>query len=285
MEPEPLALIAGNGRFPFLAAAGARRAGRRVIALAIREEAAPELGSAVDEIHWLSLGQLGKAIELMRRAGVHEAVMAGQVKHRQIFSDVVPDLALMGLLARLAFKNTDSLIGAVADALGRAGIELLPSTAFLGDELARAGPMTRRAPSKDERRDVEYGERVARTLAGMDLGQTAVVKDRAAVALEAMEGTDETIRRAGRIAGPGTAVVKVSKPGQDMRFDVPVVGPGTLEAMREAGARVLAVDAEKTLLIDRADFLSRAGEAGIAVFGLVAPPVAKASGGEGKRNA
>jgi UDP-2,3-diacylglucosamine hydrolase len=274
MPGEPLALIAGNGRFPFLAARGARRAGRSVIALAIKEEAAPELAAEVDEIHWLSLGQLGKAIDVMHRSGVREAVMAGQVKHRQIFSGIVPDLKLVGLLARLAFQNTDSLIGAVADALGREGITLLPSTAFLGDELATEGPMTRRAPTKDEERDVEYGERVARVLAGMDLGQTAVVKDRAAVALEAMEGTDETIRRAGRIAGPGATVVKVSKPGQDMRFDVPVAGPGTLDAMREAGARVLAVDAGRTLLIDREDFLRRADEAGIAVVGLVpkSPP-------------
>lgn len=277
---EPLGLIAGNGRFPLLAAAGARRAGRRVVALAIREEAAPELEAEVDEIHWLSLGQLGKAIELMHRAGVSEAIMAGQVKHRQIFSGIVPDLKLMGLLARLALKNTDSLIGAVADALAREGITLLPSTAFLADELAQPGAMTRRRPTREESRDVEYGERVARVLAGMDLGQTAVVKDRAAVALEAMEGTDEVIRRAGRIAGPGTTVVKVSKPRQDMRFDVPVAGPGTLEAMREAGARVLALDAGRTLLIDRREFLARADDAGIAVLGLVpAVPAAGLSGG------
>ena len=280
MAAEPLALIAGNGRFPFLAARGARRAGRRVVALAIREEAAPELEAEVDEIHWLSLGQLGKAIDTMHRAGAREAVMAGQVKHRQIFSGIVPDLKLMALLARLAFQNTDSLIGAVADALAREGITLLPSTAFLQDELATEGAMTRRAPSREERRDVEYGERVARALAGMDLGQTAVVKDRAAVALEAMEGTDETIRRAGRIAGPGTTVVKVSKPKQDMRFDVPVAGPGTLDAMREAGARVLALDAGRPLIIDRRDFLRGADEAGIAVVGLVPAPAAARDRGD-----
>ncbi len=281
MAGEPLGLIAGNGRFPFLAAAGARRAGRRVVALAIREEAAPELEREVDEFHWVGLGQLGKAIELLRRAGAHEAVMAGQVKHRQIFSGLVPDLKLMGALAQLAFQNTDSLIGAVADALARDGVTLLPSTAFLQDQLASAGAMTSRRPSGDERRDVEYGERIARALAGMDLGQTAVVKDRAAVALEAMEGTDETIRRAGRLAGPGTTVVKVSKPRQDMRFDVPVVGPGTLDAMLVAGARVLALDAGRTLLIDRAEFLARAQEAGIAVWGLQPPAAADSSGTAG----
>jgi DUF1009 family protein len=265
---EPLGIIAGNGRFPFLAAAGARRAGRRVIALAIREEAAPELESEVDEIHWIGLGQLGRGIDILQKAGAREAVMAGQVKHRRIFSDVVPDLKLLGVLARLAFQNTDSLIGAVADALLRDGITLLPSVAFLADQLATSGPMTRRRPDREERRDVEYGERVARALAGMDLGQTAVVKHRAAVALEAMEGTDETILRAGRIAGRGPAVVKVSKPRQDMRFDVPVVGAGTLAAMREAGSRVLAVDAGRTLVIDRPAFLAEADADGVAVLGL-----------------
>jgi DUF1009 family protein len=268
MSPTPLGLIAGNGRFPFLAAAGARRAGRRVIALALREETSPELEREVDELHWIGLGQLGRGIALLQRAGAREAVMAGQVKHRQIFSGVVPDLKMIGVLARLAFQNTDSLIGGVADALAREGITLLPSTAFLEDQLASVGPMTGRRPSRDERRDVEYGETVARALAGMDLGQTAVVKDRAAVALEAMEGTDETIRRAGRIAGPGATVVKVSKPSQDMRFDVPVVGEGTLEAMAEAGARALAVDAGRTLMIDRPAFLARAERQGVAVLGL-----------------
>jgi UDP-2,3-diacylglucosamine hydrolase len=270
MAGEPLGLIAGNGRFPFLAAAGARRAGRRVVALAIREEADPGLQAEVDELHWVGLGELGRAVDLLRRAGAREAVMAGQVKHRQIFSGIVPDLKLMGVLARLAFRNTDSLIGAVAEALGREGVTLLPSVAFLQDQLATAGPMTRRRPAGSEQGDVDYGETVARALAGMDLGQTAVVKDRAAVALEAMEGTDETILRAGRIAGPGTTVVKVSKPRQDMRFDVPVVGVSTLDAMLEAGSRVLAVDAERTLLIDRPAFLGRAEADGVAVLGLEA---------------
>jgi DUF1009 family protein len=268
MAAEVLGLIAGNGRFPFLAAAGARRAGRRVVAVALREETAPELERHVDELHWISLGQLGRGIEILQKAGAREAVMAGQVQHRQLFSQVVPDLKLIGLLARLALRNTDSLIGAVAEALEREGIRLLPSVAFLDDQLALAGPMTRRRPDGDERRDIAYGETAARALAGMDIGQTAVVKGRAAVALEAMEGTDETIRRAGRIAGAGTTVVKVSKPKQDMRFDVPVVGEGTLDAMREAGAGVLAIDAGRTLLIDRAAFLARADAERVAVFGL-----------------
>jgi DUF1009 family protein len=179
------------------------------------------------------------------------------------------------VLARLAVRNTDSLIGGVADALGRDGITLLPSIAFLEDQLATPGPMTRRRPHAEEQKDVAYGETVARALAGLDLGQTAVVKGRAAVALEAMEGTDETIRRAGRIAGAGTCVVKVSKPRQDMRFDVPVVGEGTLDAMRDAGARVLAIDAGRTLLIDRSAFLERADREGMAVVGLRLPEAEK----------
>jgi UDP-2,3-diacylglucosamine hydrolase len=265
---DPLGLIAGNGRFPFLVAQGARRAGRRVVAVAIKEEASPELAEEVDELHWVGLGQLGRCIDALREGGAREAVMAGQVKHRQIFADIVPDLKLMGLLARLAFKNTDSLIGAVADALAREGIQLLPSTVFVQDQMATAGAMTRRAPSRAERQEIDYGRKVARTLAGMDLGQTAVVKDRAAVALEAMEGTDEVIGRAGRIAGPGTTVVKVAKPRQDMRFDIPVVGPGTLAAMKEARAAVLAVDSGKTLLLDKRAFLAEADLAGIAVWGM-----------------
>jgi DUF1009 family protein len=275
----PLGLIAGNGRFPLLAAAGARRMGRRIVALAIREEADALLEAEVDELHWISLGQLGRAISILQRAGAREAIMAGQVKHRQIFSDIVPDLKLLGVLARVAFQNTDSLIGAVADALARDGITLLPSVTFLADQLALAGPMTRRRPDGEAMKDVRYGETVARALAGMDLGQTAVVKHRAAVALEAMEGTDETIRRAGRIAGPGTTVVKVSKPRQDMRFDVPVVGEGTLVAMREVGSHVLAVDAGRTLLIDRIAFLAQAEADGIAVLGLDAPDAEKANDG------
>jgi DUF1009 family protein len=264
----PLGLIAGNGRFPFLVARAARRSGRRVVAVAIREEAAPELERDVDSVTWVGLGQLGRCIDALRKEGVREAVMAGQVKHRQIFSDIVPDLKLMGVLARLALKNTDSLIGGVADALEREGITLLSSTALLRDQMARAGSMTRRGPGKDALKDVEYGVRIARLLARNDLGQTAVVKDRAAVALEAMEGTDETIRRAGRIAGPGATVVKVAKPRQDPRFDVPVVGAGTIEAMREAGAKVLAVEADHTLLIDKEEFLAAAEAADLSVWGF-----------------
>lgn len=264
----PLGLIAGNGRFPFLVAQAARKTGRRVVCVAISEETAPELQDEVDEIHWVSLGQLGRAIAALKNGGAREAVMAGQVKHRQIFASIMPDLTLMGVLARLAIKNTDSLIGAVADALEREGITLLASTVLLADQMATADAMTRARPSTDEMRDVAYGREVADALAGMDLGQTVVVKGRAAVALEAMEGTDEVIRRAGRIAGPGTVVVKVAKPRQDMRFDVPVVGALTLEAMKEAGARVLAIESGRTLILERPAFLAQADALGVAVHGL-----------------
>jgi hypothetical protein len=268
----PLGLIAGNGRFPFLVADSARRAGRRVVAVAIKEETSPELAGHVDEIHWVSLGQLGKAIAALKAAGATEAVMAGQVKHRQIFSGVIPDFTLLSLLAKLAFKNTDSLIGAVADVLQKEGITLRPSTELLAHHMATLGPMTRRQPSGDEQRDVEYGRAVARHLAAMDLGQTVVVKDRAVVALEAMEGTDEVIRRAGQLAGKGTVIVKVAKPRQDMRFDVPVIGPLTLAAMREAGSNVLAVEAARTLLLDRPALLAEADQGGLAIFGFPAEP-------------
>ena len=264
----PLGLIAGNGQFPFLVADAARRQGRRVVAVAIREETFPELEGRVDAMHWVSLGQLGRCLEALKAEGVCEAVMAGQVKHKQIFSGIVPDLKMMSLLARLAVKNTDSLIGAVADFLAGEGIRLLSSTDLLRDQMASPGAMTRRKPSKDERQDIDYGRKVARTLAGMDLGQTVVIKDRAAVALEAMEGTDAVIRRAGKLAGPGTTVVKVAKPRQDMRFDVPVVGAETVEVMREAAARVLALEAGRTLLLDKDRFLAQAESAGIAVWGM-----------------
>jgi DUF1009 family protein len=267
----PLGLIAGNGRFPFLVAQAARRAGRRVVAIAVREEASADLAAEVDEFHWVGLGQLGRCISVLRAAGVQEAVMAGQVKHRQLFSGIVPDMKLLGVLARLLTKNTDSIIGAVADTLAAEGIRLLSSTSLLTEELAREGAMTRRRPSSGERKDIAYGERIARALAGLDLGQAVVVKEQAAVALEAMEGTDEVIRRAGRLAGAGVTVVKVAKPSQDMRFDVPVVGLGTLDAMQEAGASVLAVDSGRTLMIEREAVLARAEALGIAIWGLVPP--------------
>jgi DUF1009 family protein len=216
----------------------------------------------------VSLGQLGKVISLLKAASVTEAVMAGQVKHVKIFSDFVPDLTLMSVLRRLTSKNTDSLIAAVADVMQEKGIGLLDSTAFLSPLLAGAGVLTRRAPDAREQADLAFGYEQADAIAGLDIGQTIVVKDRAVVAVEAMEGTDETIARAGRLAGPGAVVVKVAKPKQDMRFDVPVAGLPTIAALRAAGATVLSVDAGKTLLIDGpAAVAAAADEAGIAIVG------------------
>jgi DUF1009 family protein len=268
----PLGLIAGNGRFPFLVAEAARRNGRRVVLIKLKEETDPGIEGLVDETHEVSLGQLGTCIAALRKAGVSEAIMAGQVRHRQIFSGIVPDLTLMGVLARLAFKNTDSLIGGVADALERDGIRLISSVELLRDSIAHEGVMSGKRPSTDEQKAIDYGVHIASELGRLDLGQTVVVKDRAVVALEAMEGTDEAIARGARIAGPGVVVVKMGKPRQDMRFDVPVVGERTLQALREARAAVLAVEAGKTLLLDKPAFLSTAKEMGLAVVGVARGP-------------
>jgi hypothetical protein len=265
----PLGLIAGNGRFPFLVAEAAKRRGQRVVLVKLKEETDPGLEALVDETHEVSLGQLGACIAALRKSGVQEAIMAGQVRHRQIFSGIVPDLTLMGVLTRLALKNTDSLIGGVADALERGGIRLISSVRLLTDQLAQEGVMVGKKPAGDELKAVEYGVTIASELGRLDLGQTVVVKDRAVVALEAMEGTDETIARAGRLAGPGVVVVKMAKPHQDLRFDVPVVGLKTLEALLAVKASVLAVEAHKTLLLDKPSFLTAASGMGLSVIGVV----------------
>jgi DUF1009 family protein len=267
-----LGLIAGNGRFPFLVLDAARHAGHDVTVVALKEETFPELVDVAARppaaaVHWISLGQLGKCISVLKDAGVTQAVMAGQVKHTKLFADIVPDMALLGVLMRLKAKNTDALISGVADALRSQGIELLDSTAFLGPLMAREGVLTKRAPTDAERADLQFGYRIADTIAGLDIGQMIVVKSAAVVAVEAMEGTDEVIARAGLLAGPGTCVVKVAKPNQDMRFDVPVVGVSTIQAMKAAGATALSVDAGKTLMIDGEAIVRTADDAGIAIVG------------------
>ena len=234
--------------------------------IAIREEASPALARVSPRLHWVSLGELSRAIELLHEEGVKHAVMAGQVKHNKIFSSIRPDWRLVKLLFSLPLKNTDSLIGAVARVLQDEGIELVDSTKFLGSLLPAEGVLTKRAPDAAEMADIAYGQLVARQIAGLDLGQTVVVRDRACVAVEAMEGTDETIERAARIAGgQKLVVVKVSKPQQDMRFDVPVVGLRTIEVMRLANASALAIDARRTLLFERDALIRAADEAGIAI--------------------
>jgi len=266
-----LGLIAGNGRFPFLVLDAAKAQGHEVTVVAVKEETFPELTEAAarsnSEIHWISLGQLGTCIRILKQAGATRAVMAGQVQHARIFSGIVPDTTLLAVLAKLRWKNTDGLIGAVAGVLNDSGIELIDSTAFIAPLLAGPGVLTRRGPTAAEHTDLEFGYRMADAIAALDIGQTIAVKDQAVVAVEAMEGTDEVIGRAGHLAGPGVCIVKVAKPKQDMRFDVPVVGVATLQAMRAAGATALSVDARKTLMIDGDAIIRAADEAGIAIIG------------------
>jgi hypothetical protein len=279
-----LGLIAGNGRFPFLLLDAARAQGLAVVVAAIREETDAEidLRAAADDhitVHWLSLGELSRLIELFHKEGVSKAVMAGQVKHKQIFSAIRPDWRLAKLLLNLRARNTDMLLGAVAKVLGDEGIELISSTAFLEPLLAAEGVLTERAPDEDERKNIDYGLSVARAVAGFDIGQTVVVAAQACVAVEAMEGTDAAIERAGMLMRSldddastldrRLTVVKVAKPNQDMRFDVPVIGIATVEAMIRAGASCLSVEAGRTLLFDREALLQRAAEAGIAIVATV----------------
>jgi UDP-2,3-diacylglucosamine hydrolase len=264
-------LIAGNGRFPFLVLHGARSLGREVTVIAVKEEASPELeGAARDagaDLHWVSLGHLGTCISILREAGVTEAVMAGQVKHVKIFSGIIPDLTLLSVLTKLKARNTDALISAVAEVMRGKGIELLDSTAFLAPLLAPEGVLTMRAPDDLEQADFEFGYGMADAIAALDIGQTIAVKDKAVVAVEAMEGTDEVIARAGQLAGPGARIVKVAKPDQDMRFDVPVIGLATIAAMRAAAVSALSIDAGRTLVLDGEAVYAAANDAGMAIVG------------------
>jgi DUF1009 family protein len=276
----PLGLIAGNGRFPFLLLEAARARGLSVVVAAIKEETEPEMDSIASKdsgviVHWLSLGELSKLIETFQAAGVKQAVMAGQVKHKQIFSSIRPDWRLAKLLMSLRTKNTDMLLGAVAKVLGDEGIELISSTAYLEPLLAKAGVLTARKPDEDELKDIAYGRSVAAGVAGFDLGQTVVIASQACVAVEAMEGTDATIERAGKLMrtleGEASTlerrltVVKIAKPKQDMRFDVPVVGVATIETMQRAGATCLSLEAGRTLIFDREAVVKAADAAGIAI--------------------
>ncbi len=283
-----LGLIAGNGRFPFLLLDAARAHEAEVVVAAIKEETDPEMNdrAAADpgiSVHWLSLGELSRLIETFQQEGVTKAVMAGQVKHKQIFSSIRPDWRLAKLLLSLRTRNTDMLLGAVAKVLGDEGIELLSSTTYLEPLLAKPGVLTARAPHDQEQLDITYGREVARAIAGYDLGQTVVVASQACIAIEAMEGTDAAIERAGALMQTldneastsatstlvrSLTVVKVAKPKQDMRFDVPVIGIRTIEVMQQAHATCLALEAHKTLIFDLDKVLARANEAGIAIVAL-----------------
>jgi DUF1009 family protein len=265
------ALIAGNGRFPILALETARKLGHEVVVVAIKEEAAPEVEPLAARCHWLSLGELSKLIEILKREGVAEVMMAGQVKHAKIFSSIRPDWRLVKLLASLPQKNTDALIGGVAKVLEEEGIRLADSTALLKPLLAGEGPLTRRKPSPEELADIRYGRRIANALAGFDVGQSVVICERACVALEAMEGTDAMLRRAAALVnGRPLTLVKSSRRRAHLLFDVPVAGPATIATMVETGTTALALDAGRTLLLDRDEMLEKANAAGIAVLGCVA---------------
>ena len=260
-------LIAGNGQFPFLVVNGAKAAGAELAVVAIKEETDPAIEDSADVVQWVGIGQLGKMIDFFKKHSVEKAMMAGQVKHVQIFSGALPDLRMIRMLWNLPKRNTDSLIGGVADEMAKEGIELIDSTYFIKDHLAPNGVMTRRTPNETETGNIEYGLHIASEIARLDLGQTIVVRAKACVAIEAMEGTDLTILRAGELANGKLTVVKVAKPDQDMRFDVPVIGVPTIENMIKAGATCLSVTAGKTLVFDREKMVALADKHKIAVVG------------------
>jgi DUF1009 family protein len=264
-------MIAGNGRFPLLALETARKLGDEVVAIGIKEEASPEIERFAARCHWISLGQLSRLIEILKSEGITEVIMAGQVKHASIFSAIHPDLRLFKLLAALREKNTDSLIGAVAKVLADEGIHLADSTLLLKPLLAGAGVLSKRKPTAEEERDIAYGRRIANALAGHDVGQSVAICDKACVAVEAMEGTDAMLRRAAALVnGKPLRLVKVSRRRGHLLFDVPVAGAATIDVMKETGATALAVDAGRTLLLDKDEILARANACGIAVVGC--PP-------------
>lgn len=260
-------LIAGNGQFPFLVVEGARKAGTSLAVVAIKEETDPRIDDVAENVAWVGIGQLGKMISFFNDNSVTHAIMAGQVKHVQIFSSAMPDMRMVKMLWNLPRRNTDALIGGVANELAKDGIELIDSTFFIKDQLAPEGVLTKRKPSDIERENIDYGLNIADELGRLDLGQTVVVRGKACVAVEAMEGTDATIKRAGELANGKLTVVKVAKPAQDMRFDVPVVGVPTIQIMIDAGATCLSITAGKTLIFDRVEMLQLADKNKISIVG------------------
>ena len=260
-------LIAGNGQFPFLVVEGAFKAGAKLVVVAIKEETDPKITEVAETVQWVSIGQLSKMIDFFKKHGVEKAIMAGQVKHVQIFSGTVPDLRMLKMLWNLPKRNTDSLIGGVANEMAKEGIELIDSTFFMADHLAAQGAITKRSPNDTEKENIEYGLHIASEIARLDLGQTIVVRAKACVAIEAMEGTDATIRRAGELANGRLTVVKVAKPDQDMRFDVPVIGVPTIENMAAAGATCISVTAGKTLIFEREATIALADKHQISIVG------------------
>ncbi len=266
-------VIAGNGRFPVIALETARKQGDEAIAIAIKEEASADVERAAARCHWVSLGELSRLIEICKSEGITQIMMAGQVKHAKIFSSIRPDWRLIKLLAAMTEKNTDSLIGGVAKVLAGEGIHLVDSTLLLKPLLAPPGAITKRKPDKDEQRDIDYGRRIAHRLASLDLGQSVAIADGACVALEAMEGTDAMLRRAASLVeGKRLTLVKASSRRRHLLFDVPVIGPGTIDVMKETNTSALAVDAGRTLLLDRDELIEKANDAKIAIVGMEPQP-------------
>ncbi|HXV64752.1 MAG TPA: UDP-2,3-diacylglucosamine diphosphatase LpxI [Vicinamibacteria bacterium] len=267
--PSVLGLIAGEGKFPFLVLEEARRLGIRTVTLGVERAADPQLEQAQGEdFHWVGLGELSRSVRIFREANVAEAIMAGRVRHARAFDILRPDRLMLRVLSRIQARTTQAMLETVADVLAGEGIELIDSTSLLREHLAISGPMAGPPPSKKELESIGFGAKMARGLAELDIGQTVVVKENAVVAAEAMEGTDRTIRRAKELATGPFVVVKVARPRQDMRFDVPVVGPGTLDSMSESNATALALESGRVLLLDRDEFLPRAESKGIAVYGV-----------------
>ena len=261
-------LIAGNGRFPFLVVEGAKKQGASLAVVAIKEETDKFIEDVAEKVVWVGIGQLGRMISFFKKEGVEKAIMAGQVKHVQIFSGALPDFRMVKMLWNLPQRNTDALIGGIADEMSKEGIELIDSTYFIQDSLANEGVLTKRKPDENELANIEYGLRIANEIARLDLGQTIVVRAKACVAIEAMEGTDACIKRAGGLAKGKLTVIKVAKPNQDMRFDVPVVGVPTVNTMIAAGATCLCLTAGKTLVFDREEMLALANRNKIAIVAV-----------------
>ncbi|MBA7507848.1 UDP-2,3-diacylglucosamine pyrophosphatase LpxI [subsurface metagenome] len=268
IENRKIGLIAGNGKFPLIFAQEAKRVGTEVVALAIKKETSPSLENLVDRIHWVNVGQLGDLIEICKKEGITRAVMAGQVRHTRLFGQVRLDARAMALLAGVKDKKANSLLGAVADELLREGIELIDSATYLSHLLPSPGILTRRKPTQNEWRDIEFGHKMAKEIAGLDIGQTVVVKDQTVLAVEGMDGTDRTIKRGGKLGRGDVVVVKVSKPQQDRRFDLPIVGERTVEVLKQAKAKVLAFSARSTILLNREKVVKNANQNGISLVAV-----------------
>ncbi len=268
IENRKIGLIAGNGKFPLIFAQEAKKVGTEVVALAIKKETSPSLENLVDRIHWVNVGQLGDLIEICKKEGITRAVMAGQVRHTRLFGQVRLDARAMALLAGVKDKKANSLLGAVADELLREGIELIDSATYLSHLLPSPGILTRRKPTQNEWQDIEFGHKMAKEIAGLDIGQTVVVKDQTVLAVEGMDGTDRTIKRGGKLGRGDVVVVKVSKPQQDRRFDLPIIGERTIEVLKEAKAKVLAFSARSTILLNREKVVKSANQNGISLVAV-----------------